>query len=109
MDLSSGYYWCGEYGNPDLPEEFPWVRSISPLHNIPVDPRIYPSILITTADHDDRVVPAHSFKYAAQLQHQLAEKMNQLARPLIMRVDVRAGHGRRLERRSPSPHHSHSF
>ena len=90
-----GYYWCGEYGNPDLPEEFPWVRQISPLHNIPADPKIYPSILITTADHDDRVVPAHSFKYAAQLQHQLAAKMNQLGRPLIMRVDVRAGHGKR--------------
>ncbi|CAF0956243.1 unnamed protein product [Adineta ricciae] len=88
-----GYYWCGEYGNPDVPEEFEWVKSISPLHNIPNNPKSYPAILITTADHDDRVVPGHSFKYIAQLQHQLSETMNRLGRPLIIRIDVRAGHG----------------
>lgn len=48
---------------------------------------------MTTADHDDRVVPAHSFKYIAQLQYQLGETMNRLGRPLIVRIDVRAGHG----------------
>ena len=88
-----GYYWCGEYGNPDLPEEFEWVKTISPLHNIPCNPKTYPAILVTTADHDDRVVPGHSFKYIAQLQHQLGETMNRLGRPLIVRIDVRAGHG----------------
>ncbi|CAF3974170.1 unnamed protein product, partial [Adineta steineri] len=88
-----GYYWCGEFGNPDIPEEFEWVKSISPLHNIPKDPKTYPAILMTTGDHDDRVVPAHSFKYAAQLQYQLGETMNRLGRPLIVRIDVRAGHG----------------
>ncbi len=91
-----GYYWCGEYGNPDLAEEFEWVKTISPLHNIPTNPKTYPAILLTTADHDDRVVPAHSFKYIAQLQHQLGETMNLLGRPLIVRIDVRAGHGRIL-------------
>ncbi len=69
------------------------MKTISPLHNIPTDPKIYPAILVTTADHDDRVVPAHSFKYIAQLQHQLGETMNRLGRPLIVRIDVRAGHG----------------
>jgi len=88
-----GYYWCGDYGNPDKAEEFPWVKSLSPLHNIPNNPKIYPSILVTTADHDDRVVPAHSFKYTAQIQHQLGETMNRLGRPLIVRIETRAGHG----------------
>ncbi len=91
-----GYYWCGEYGNPDVPEEFEWVKSISALHNIPTNPKTYPAILVTTADHDDRVVPAHSFKYISQLQHQLSETMNRLGRPLIIRIDVRAGHGNSL-------------
>jgi hypothetical protein len=100
-----GYYWCGEYGDPDLDDEFQWIRSISPLHNIPSAPDSYPSVLVTTADHDDRVVPAHSFKYIAQLQHQLAATMNRLARPLIIRVDVRAGHGRR--RTTPVTRHDH--
>ncbi|CAF1183506.1 unnamed protein product [Adineta steineri] len=88
-----GYYWCGEYGNPDIPEEFEWVKSISPLHNILKDPKTYPAILILTGDHDDRVVPAHSLKYSAQLQYQLGETMNRLGRPLLVRIDVRAGHG----------------
>ncbi|CAF3226968.1 unnamed protein product [Rotaria sp. Silwood2] len=88
-----GYYWCGEYGNPGLPEEFEWVKTISPLHNIPTNPTKYPAILVITADHDDRVVPAHSFKYISQLQYQLGETMNRLGRPLISRIDVRAGHG----------------
>ncbi|CAF5035250.1 unnamed protein product [Rotaria sp. Silwood1] len=87
-----GYYWCGEYGNPDLPEEFEWVKTISPLHNIPTNPTTYPAIIVMTADHDDRVVPAHSFKYISQLQYQLGETMNRLDRPLISRIDVRAGH-----------------
>lgn len=96
FSLIEGHYWCGEYGNPDLPEEFQWVKGISPLHNIPKDPKTYPSILVTTADHDDRVVPAHSFKYIAQLQYQLGDVMNRLGRPLIIRIDVRAGHGKDL-------------
>lgn len=69
------------------------MKIISPLHNIPSNPKTYPSILVTTADHDDRVVPGHSFKYISQLQHQLGETMNRMGRPLIIRIDVRAGHG----------------
>jgi len=63
---------------------------------MPTNPKTYPAILITTADHDDRVVPAHSFKYVSQLQYQLGETMNHLGRPLIIRIDVRAGHGNSL-------------
>ena len=66
------------------------------MHNIPTKPKTYPAILVTTADHDDRVVPAHSFKYISQLQYQLGETMNRLDRPLIIRIDVRAGHGNYL-------------
>lgn len=69
------------------------MKGISPLHNIPAEPTAYPSVLLTTADHDDRVVPAHSFKFTAQVQHQLADLMNRAGRPLIVRIDVRAGHG----------------
>ena len=83
-----GYYWCGEFGNPDIPEEFEWVKIISPLHNIPTNPKIYPAILVTTADHDDRVVPAHSFKYAATLQ-----EMYKGNNPVLIRIETNSGHG----------------
>jgi prolyl oligopeptidase len=66
---------------------------MSRLHDIPTNFKTYSSILVATADHDDRVVPAHLFKYISQLQHQLDETMNRLDRPLIIRIDVRAGHG----------------
>ena len=59
-----GWAWATEYGSSDKPEEFTALRAYSPLHNIKPGTR-YPATLITTADHDDRVVPAHSFKYAA--------------------------------------------
>ncbi|CAF0797753.1 unnamed protein product [Didymodactylos carnosus] len=87
-----GHYWIGEYGSSDVKEDFDgWIKNISPLHNIPKNSSIYPSIMVTTADHDDRVVPGHSFKYIAQLQHQLKDLKNN--RPLIIRIDIRAGHG----------------
>ena len=62
-----GWAWAIEYGSSDKPDEFAALRAYSPLHNIRKGAR-YPATLITTADHDDRVVPAHSFKYAATLQ-----------------------------------------
>ncbi len=62
-----GAYWMSEYGNPDVAEDFEILRSYSPLHNIEKG-RTYPPILITTADHDDRVLPAHAYKFAAALQ-----------------------------------------
>lgn len=82
-----GWGWCVEYGNSELPEEFAWLYAYSPLHNIRPGGD-YPATLITTADHDDRVVPAHSFKFAATLQ--AAQKGD---RPILIRIDSAAGHG----------------
>jgi prolyl oligopeptidase len=65
-----------------------YLYGYSPLHNIKNDGTQYPSILITTADHDDRVVPAHSFKYAATIQ-----ASNTGNRPKLIRIDTNAGHG----------------
>ncbi|MDB9339398.1 MULTISPECIES: prolyl oligopeptidase family serine peptidase [Cyanophyceae] len=82
-----GWAWVPEYGSPDNPEEFPALYSYSPLHNL--KPGIaYPATLITTADHDDRVVPAHSFKFAATLQ---ANHVGDA--PVLIRIETKAGHG----------------
>jgi prolyl oligopeptidase len=95
-----GHAWCSDYGNAETnPEEFDVLYSYSPLHNIPkvtsenVDSekyRDFPSVLVTTADHDDRVVPLHSFKYAATLQYELGDICKN---PLLIRIEVKAGHG----------------
>jgi prolyl oligopeptidase len=82
-----GWAWTVDYGSPDNPEDFPALRAYSPLHNIKQGVK-YPPTLITTADHDDRVVSGHSFKYAAALQH--AQEGDA---PILIRVDVKAGHG----------------
>ena len=74
-------------GSADDPEQFAWLRAYSPLHNL-VPGTDYPATMITTADHDDRVVPGHSFKFAAALQAATTG-----ARPAMIRVDVKAGHG----------------
>ncbi len=82
-----GRYWATDYGTADDSEEmFQYLLSYSPLHNIAN--RNYPSVLVTTADHDDRVVPAHSFKYAATLQNAYKG-----SRPMLIRIDSQAGHG----------------
>ncbi|MDZ8237571.1 MAG: prolyl oligopeptidase family serine peptidase [Nostoc sp. ChiQUE01a] len=82
-----GWAWTAEYGSPDNPEEFPVLYAYSPLHNLKPD-TAYPATLITTADHDDRVVPAHSFKFAAALQ------ANHLGdAPVLIRIETKAGHG----------------
>ncbi|MDF5706958.1 MAG: prolyl oligopeptidase family serine peptidase [Nostoc sp. S4] len=82
-----GWAWTSEYGSPDNPEEFPALYAYSPLHNLKPD-TTYPATLITTADHDDRVVPAHSFKFAAALQ------VNHLGNaPVLIRIETKAGHG----------------
>lgn len=82
-----GWNWIPEYGTADKPADFKNLLSYSPIHNI--KPGInYPSTLVTTADHDDRVVPAHSFKYAATLQEHY--KGNN---PVLIRIDVNSGHG----------------
>ncbi|MFL6196165.1 MAG: prolyl oligopeptidase family serine peptidase [Thermoanaerobaculia bacterium] len=82
-----GWGWTSDYGSPDDPEEFKVLYAYSPYHNLkPGTP--YPATLITTADHDDRVVPAHSFKFAAALQ-----RANGGPNPTLIRIETRAGHG----------------
>ena len=82
-----GWGWVVEYGSSDKKEDFDYLIKYSPLHNIKVGVN-YPATLITTADHDDRVVPAHSFKFAATLQEK-----HQGENPILIRVDTNAGHG----------------
>jgi prolyl oligopeptidase len=82
-----GWNWIADYGSSDNPEEFKALYAYSPIHNIRAGVK-YPATLITTADHDDRVVPAHSFKYAATLQA-LASKDN----PVLIRIETKSGHG----------------
>ncbi|HUC03848.1 MAG TPA: prolyl oligopeptidase family serine peptidase [Acidimicrobiales bacterium] len=83
-----GWAWKSDFGDPDDPEQFRWVRAYSPLHNVRSDVR-YPPTLITTGDHDDRVVPGHSFKFAATLQAALGSGSG----PVFIRVETSAGHG----------------
>jgi prolyl oligopeptidase len=82
-----GWNWIADYGSSDDPEQFKALYAYSPLHNIKKGQK-YPATLITTADHDDRVVPAHSFKYAATLQ-ELASKET----PILIRIETKSGHG----------------
>ena len=82
-----GWNWVADYGSSDDPEEFKTLFAYSPLHNIRTGVN-YPATIVTTADHDDRVVPAHSFKYAAALQA-LASADN----PVLIRIEARSGHG----------------
>jgi prolyl oligopeptidase len=85
--FTGGQLWMRDYGNPAEERDFRNLLRISPYHNIKPG-RAYPAILVTTADTDDRVVPGHSFKYAAALQ---AADLG--SRPRLLRVDSRAGHG----------------
>ena len=82
-----GWNWIADYGSSDNPEEFKALHAYSPLHNIKPGGK-YPATLVTTADHDDRVVPAHSFKYAATLQ-KAASREN----PVLIRIETKSGHG----------------
>ncbi len=82
-----GWAWVGEYGSSDDPKQFGNLMAYSPLHNLRPG-RCYPATLVTTADRDDRVVPGHSFKFAAALQH--AQGCD---RPTLIRIETRAGHG----------------
>ena len=85
--FTAGRYWIDDYGSPDREEDFHLLYAYSPYHNI-ISGKDYPAILITTGDTDDRVVPAHSFKYAAALQ---AAELG--PKPRLIRIDTRAGHG----------------
>jgi prolyl oligopeptidase len=82
-----GWNWIADYGSSDDPVEFKALYAYSPIHNIRQGVK-YPATLITTADHDDRVVPAHSFKYAATLQARASRE-----NPALIRIETRSGHG----------------
>jgi prolyl oligopeptidase len=82
-----GWAWVDDYGSSDDEAEFHALRAYSPLHNLEPG-TCYPATLVTTADHDDRVVPAHSFKFAAALQH--AQGCDN---PVLIRIQGKAGHG----------------
>ena len=81
-----GWAWEGDYGRSDDPEAFKYLKAYSPLHNIKEES--YPATMVTTADHDDRVVPAHSFKFISELQDKHVGKD-----PVLIRIETSAGHG----------------
>ena len=85
--FTAGRYWVDDYGYPSKEADFKNLLAYSPYHNIQAG-AAYPAVLVTTADTDDRVVPGHSFKYTAQLQH-----VNAGDKPHLIRVETRAGHG----------------
>jgi len=85
--FTAGQFWRDEYGSSDNEADFPVLRAYSPYHNIKPD-TYYPATMVITADTDDRVVPSHSFKFAAELQRAQAG-----AAPILLRVESRAGHG----------------
>jgi prolyl oligopeptidase len=85
--FTAGRFWVDDYGSSDDPEEFEALLKYSPYHNLKPD-TCYPPTLITTADTDDRVVPGHSFKFAAALQ-----KAQSCDNPVLIRIETRAGHG----------------
>ncbi len=84
---ANAYAWSSDYGTVEDPDQFRALASYSPVHNLKQG-RCYPPTLVSTADHDDRVVPWHSFKYAAALQYAQG-----CANPVIIRIETRAGHG----------------
>lgn len=82
-----GWAWMDDYGNPEEEEMFNYIKKYSPYHNLKEGTK-YPSTMVTTADHDDRVVPAHSFKFAARLQ-----EYHGGSNPVLIRIETKAGHG----------------
>jgi prolyl oligopeptidase len=85
--FTSGKAWVDDYGSSDDAEQFKALLAYSPYHNVKKGTQ-YPAILVTTSDTDDRVVPGHSFKYAAALQAAQAGPA-----PVLIRIETRAGHG----------------
>jgi prolyl oligopeptidase len=83
-----GWAWKSDYGSSENTGEFEALRAYSPYHNLKPETR-YPATMVTTADHDDRVVPAHSFKFAARLQACQAKD----GPPVLIRIETSAGHG----------------
>lgn len=85
--FTSGANWISDYGSPDDRQMFAVLRAYSPLHNVH-DGTVYPATLVMTGDHDDRVVPAHSYKFAAELQHAQGGDG-----PILARIETATGHG----------------
>ena len=87
-----GSAWKEEYGDPqNNSADYNYIMGYSPLHSIPNDKSYpYPNMLVLTADHDDRVVPAHSYKFISELQHKRGQLSNT---PLLIRIDHNSGHG----------------
>jgi len=86
-----GHFWTSDYGSPDDAADFKIIKKYSPYHNVQGG-KSYPAMLFTTADHDDRVVPLHTLKTVAQLQHVVGRNPSQLS-PILVRVETKAGHG----------------
>lgn len=89
-----GGAWIPEYGDPDKPSDFSFISKYSPLHNLefPASGQ-WPSTLLMTADHDDRVVPSHSLKYIAKLYELVRNAKDVQRNPILIRIEVKAGHG----------------
>lgn len=86
--FTAGAGWAYDYGTAeDSKEMFEYIKSYSPVHNVKAR-TCYPSTMVTTGDHDDRVVPAHSYKFAAELQDKQA-----CSNPTLIRIETKAGHG----------------
>ncbi len=85
--FTRGWAWTSDYGSPDDATEFKAIYAYSPYHNLKAGVH-YPATMVTTADHDDRVVPAHSFKFAARLQ-----EAHRGSNPVLIRIETKAGHG----------------
>ena len=83
-----GHAWKSDYGDPEKEEDFAVLKRYSPVHTVKPN-HAYPAVMLLTSDHDDRVVPLHSYKYIAALQH---ENPNN-AKPLLIRIETKAGHG----------------
>uniref|UniRef100_A0A915JY88 Prolyl endopeptidase n=1 Tax=Romanomermis culicivorax TaxID=13658 RepID=A0A915JY88_ROMCU len=95
QNFTIGQAWIPEYGCSDNEEEFEFLVKYSPLHNVKCPQSHddhYPAMLLMTADHDDRVVPSHSLKFIAQLYYEF-RNVDVARKPIIIRVEVRAGHG----------------
>ncbi|KAL8001361.1 putative peptidase S9A, prolyl oligopeptidase, alpha/Beta hydrolase [Plasmopara halstedii] len=97
-----GHAWRTDYGDPEVANDFHYILRYSPVHNVPhadspamqklAERGGFPSVLLTTGDHDDRVVPLHSYKLIAELQYQLGNSESQ-TNPLLIRIDTKSGHG----------------
>ena len=99
---SIGHFWTRDYGSSDDADGFQYLLRISPVHNVQ-SYKPYPAVMLTTGDHDDRVVPLHSYKYVAALQHAWSGKPQQ-TQPLLIRIETKAGQPITL----PPPHCAYS-